>query len=58
MRKKEIMALTNEEASHIMYKVFVKYAKTNLVLMIKNIKSEIIFIILENIGALLIIFVT
>ena len=42
-----------------MKKIFVIYAKKNLVLMIKNtIKSEIIVIILKNIEALLIIFIT
>ena len=58
--KKEVISLTVEENNYIMNKIFVIYAKENLIqiTMIKNIiKSEIIIITQENIEVLLIIFV-
>ena len=59
-KRKEIIPLTIEEINHIASKKLVIYAKKNLVLiiMIKNTtKSKIIVITLENIEALLIMFV-
>ena len=44
-----------KKANYIMSKKPVIYAKRNLVLMIKNTITEIIFITLENIEVLLII---
>ena len=57
--KNEMMPLTYEEnQSYHEQNIFVIYAKKSLVLMIKNtIRSEIIVITLENIEALLIMFV-
>ena len=46
---KKTQNLTYGEINHIKNKIFVIYAKENLIFMIKNtIKSEIIVITLEN----------
>ena len=55
---KKTQNLTYEEINHIKNKIFVIYAKENLIFMIKNtIKSEIIVITLENVKMLLIMFI-
>ena len=55
---KKTQNLTYEEINHIKNKIFVIYAKENLIFMIKNtIKSEIIVITLENVKVLLIMFI-
>ena len=53
--KKEMLLLTIEESNHIMSKTFFIYENKNLILVIM-IKSEIIFILMENIEELLIMF--
>ena len=50
-----MLLLTIEESNHIMSKTFFIYENKNLILMIM-IKSEIIFILMENIEELLIMF--
>ena len=55
--KKEMIPLTNDENKSYENRKFVIYEKKNLVQIQKIVKSKIIVITLENLEALLIIFV-